>query len=57
MRERQPRLLVIWGKYDPSIRHFRSRKPINGMYRTLRLHYRPQGTSLLIPEQMKVRRS
>jgi hypothetical protein len=56
MRERQPRLLVIWVSMTPHST-FRSRKPINGIYRTLRFTLSTRGTSLLIPEQMKLLRS
>ena len=55
MREKQPRLLVIWGKYDLSF-DSRSRKPIAGMYRTLRFTFSTQVTSLSIPKRMKLRR-
>ena len=42
MREKQPRLLVIWGKYDLSF-DSRSRKPIAEMYRTLRFTFSTAG--------------
>jgi pimeloyl-ACP methyl ester carboxylesterase len=49
MRESQPRLLVIWGKYDLSF------ELIAGMYRTLRFTFSMQDTSVLIPKQTKLR--
>jgi len=56
MRERQPRLLVIWGKYDPSF-DLLEPEAYQRDVRTLRSTLSTQGISLLIPEQMKLRRS
>jgi len=56
MRERQPRLLVIWGKYDPSFDLSEPeayQRDVPNAESTLST----QGISLLIPEQMKLRRS
>jgi pimeloyl-ACP methyl ester carboxylesterase len=54
MRERQPRLLVLWGKYESSFDP--SRKPIAGMCQRLRFMFSTQDTSPLIPRQTKLRR-
>ena len=53
MRERRPPLLVIWVSMTPPLT-FRSRKPVAGMYRTLRFTFSTQDTSPLIPKQMKL---
>jgi hypothetical protein len=56
MHERQPRLLVIWGKYDPSF-DISEPEPTAGTYRMLRFTFSTQDTSLLIPKRVKLRRS
>jgi pimeloyl-ACP methyl ester carboxylesterase len=55
MRERQPRLLVIWVSMTRRST-FRSRKPIAGTYRTLMFTFSTLDTSRLIPKQMRLRR-
>ena len=53
MREKQPRLLVIWGKYELSF-DSRSRKPIAGTYQRPRFTFSTGVISRWIPRQTKL---
>jgi hypothetical protein len=56
LQKTQPRLLVLWGKHDPSFDPPASRNATARTYRKQRFTCSTQGTSHLIPRQMRLPR-